>query len=131
MKNTENGTVKNTWSRRSVETGFLPDPWTVLFPVAGDTTSRITHQQWGQDRIVERPPRLDAHRTRGEQPKGEQGFALPVVSAFEALNTPRTERILIRNPGNPTGYMISRSELESLRSIVRKHDLYHFADVTD
>ncbi len=62
--------------------------------------------------------------------KGEQGFALPVVSAFEALNTPRTERILIRNPGNPTGYMISRSELESLRSIVRKHDLYHFADVT-
>gem|GEM_PF-3251108 len=54
-----------------------------------------------------------------------------MVSAFEALNTPRTERILIRSPGNPTGYMISRSELESLRSIVRKHDLYHFADVTD
>lgn len=56
------------------------------------------------------------------------GFALPPISAFEALITARTKGILICNPGNPTGYLYSRSELETLRSIVLKHDLYLFAD---
>ncbi|MBK7943780.1 MAG: pyridoxal phosphate-dependent aminotransferase [Flavobacteriales bacterium] len=56
------------------------------------------------------------------------GFALPSISAFEALITPKTKGILICNPGNPTGYLYSRFELETLRSIVLKHDLFLFAD---
>ena len=58
----------------------------------------------------------------------QEGFALPAISAFEALITPRTKGILICNPGNPTGYLYSRTELETLRSIVLKHDLFLFAD---
>lgn len=58
----------------------------------------------------------------------EDGFALPPISAFEALITPRTKGILICNPGNPTGYLYSRQELETLRAVVLKHDLYLFAD---
>lgn len=56
------------------------------------------------------------------------GFALPPMAAFEALVTPRTKGILICNPGNPTGYLYSRNELETLRDIVKKHDLYLFSD---
>lgn len=56
------------------------------------------------------------------------GFALPPVEAFEALITPKTKGILICNPGNPTGYLYSKAELEKLRDIVLKHDLYLFAD---
>jgi aspartate aminotransferase len=56
------------------------------------------------------------------------GFALPPISAFEALITPRTKGILICNPGNPTGTLYSRAELETLREIVLEHDLYLFAD---
>jgi aspartate aminotransferase len=56
------------------------------------------------------------------------GFALPPISAFEASITPRTKGILICNPGNPTGTLYSRNELETLREIVLKHDLYLFAD---
>jgi aspartate aminotransferase len=58
----------------------------------------------------------------------DDGFALPPISAFEALITPRTKGILICNPGNPTGYLYSRAELETLRAVVDKHDLYLFAD---
>ncbi|MBK8950277.1 MAG: pyridoxal phosphate-dependent aminotransferase [Flavobacteriales bacterium] len=58
----------------------------------------------------------------------QEGFALPAISAFEVLITPRTKGILICNPGNPTGYLYSRTELETLRSIVLKHDLFLFAD---
>ena len=58
----------------------------------------------------------------------QEGFALPAISAFEALITPRTKGILICNPGNPTGYLYSRTELETLCSIVLKHDLFLFAD---
>lgn len=58
----------------------------------------------------------------------DDGFALPPISAFEALITPRTKGILICNPGNPTGYLYSRAELETLRDIVQRHDLYLFAD---
>lgn len=56
------------------------------------------------------------------------GFALPVIADFEALITPRTKGILICNPGNPTGYLYSRTELETLRATVLKHDLFLFAD---
>ena len=58
----------------------------------------------------------------------ENGFALPPVSAFEAAITPKTKGILICNPGNPTGYLYSREELEQLREIVLKHDLFLMAD---
>ncbi|MCW5900514.1 MAG: pyridoxal phosphate-dependent aminotransferase [Flavobacteriales bacterium] len=56
------------------------------------------------------------------------GFALPPIDAFEALITPRTKGILICNPGNPTGYLYSQAELDTLRGIVLKHDLFLFAD---
>lgn len=58
----------------------------------------------------------------------QQAFALPPIDAFEALITPRTKGILICNPGNPTGYLYSQQELETLRDIVKKHDLFLFAD---
>jgi len=58
----------------------------------------------------------------------DNGFALPDISEFEKAITPRTKAILICNPGNPTGYLYSLEELETLREIVLKHDLYLFAD---
>ncbi len=58
----------------------------------------------------------------------ETGFALPPVENFEKLITGKTGAILINNPNNPTGYMYSRKELEKLRDIIKKHDLYLFAD---
>ena len=56
------------------------------------------------------------------------GFALPAIEKFEKLITPQTKAILICNPGNPTGYLYSKEELETLRDIVIKHDLFLFAD---
>jgi aspartate aminotransferase len=56
------------------------------------------------------------------------GFALPPIDEFEKLITPKTKGILICNPGNPTGYLYSQGELESLRDIVKKHDLFLMAD---
>lgn len=58
----------------------------------------------------------------------DNGFALPAIEAFEQLITPKTKAILICNPGNPTGYLYSKEELETLRDIVIKHDLFLFAD---
>lgn len=58
----------------------------------------------------------------------ENGFALPPIEAFEAKITSRTKAILICNPGNPTGYLYSREELETLGEIVKKHDLFLFSD---
>lgn len=58
----------------------------------------------------------------------ENGFALPPISDFEKLITPKTKAILICNPSNPTGYLYSREELESLRDIVLKHNLWLFSD---
>lgn len=58
----------------------------------------------------------------------ENGFALPPISDFEKLITPRTKAILICNPSNPTGYLYSREELETLRDIVLKHNLWLFSD---
>lgn len=56
------------------------------------------------------------------------GFALPAIEEFEKLITPQTKAILICNPGNPSGYLYSKEELETLRDIVIKHDLFLFAD---
>jgi aspartate aminotransferase len=56
------------------------------------------------------------------------GFALPGIEEFEKLITSRTKAILICNPGNPTGYLYSRNELETLRDIIIKYDLFLIAD---
>lgn len=58
----------------------------------------------------------------------DNGFALPPISAFEEKITERTRGILICNPGNPTGYLYSREELEQLRDLVASRDLWLFAD---
>lgn len=58
----------------------------------------------------------------------DNGFALPPIAEFEKLITPKTRAILICNPGNPTGCLYSKEELERLRDIVKKHDLFLFAD---
>ncbi|KAA3648562.1 MAG: pyridoxal phosphate-dependent aminotransferase [Bacteroidetes bacterium] len=58
----------------------------------------------------------------------ENGFALPAIEEFEKKITAKTKGILICNPGNPTGYLYSKEELEQLKAIVLKHDLYLFAD---
>jgi aspartate aminotransferase len=58
----------------------------------------------------------------------DTGFALPPIAEFEKLITARTKAILICNPGNPTGYLYSQEELNTLRDIVKEHDLYLFAD---
>jgi aspartate aminotransferase len=58
----------------------------------------------------------------------ENGFALPPIRAFEDAITPRTKAIMICNPNNPTGYVYSEKELESLREIVLEHDLFLFSD---
>jgi len=58
----------------------------------------------------------------------DDGFALPPIEEFVKLITPKTKAILICNPGNPTGYLYSKEELETLRDIVIKYDLFLFAD---
>lgn len=58
----------------------------------------------------------------------EDGFALPPIAEFEAKITDKTKAILICNPGNPTGYLYSEKELKQLEAIVKKHDLFLFAD---
>lgn len=58
----------------------------------------------------------------------DNGFALPPVQEIEKKITSKTKAIVICNPGNPTGYLYSKEELEQLRDIVLKHDLILFAD---
>ena len=58
----------------------------------------------------------------------ENGFALPPIEEFERYITPATKGILICNPNNPTGYLYSPKELEALRDLVKKHDLFLFCD---
>ena len=60
--------------------------------------------------------------------KIEEGFALPPMSEFEKLITPRTKGILICNPNNPTGYLYNRTEMNQIRDMVKKYDLYLFSD---
>ncbi|MBS1526785.1 MAG: pyridoxal phosphate-dependent aminotransferase [Bacteroidetes bacterium] len=58
----------------------------------------------------------------------ENGFALPPISEFEKLITPKTKAIFVCSPNNPTGYLYSREELEALKALVLKYDLYLFSD---
>ena len=58
----------------------------------------------------------------------DTGFALPPIDAFEQAITPRTKAIMICNPNNPTGYLYSMEELEVLRDICIKYDLFLFSD---
>jgi aspartate aminotransferase len=58
----------------------------------------------------------------------ESGFALPPIGEFEKLITPKTKGIVICNPNNPTGYLYSQDELEQLAELIKKYDLYLFAD---
>ncbi len=58
----------------------------------------------------------------------ESGFALPPMEAFEQAITDKTKAILICNPNNPTGYLYSKEEMETLRDLVKKYDLYLIAD---
>jgi len=60
--------------------------------------------------------------------KIEDNFALPPISEFEKLITPKTKAIIICNPGNPTGYLYSRDEIKKLAKIVLKHNLFLVAD---
>lgn len=56
------------------------------------------------------------------------GFALPPIEEFEKAITAKTKAIVVCNPNNPTGYLYSKEEMETLKQIVLKHDLYLFAD---
>ena len=58
----------------------------------------------------------------------DEGFALPSVERFEELITPRTKAILICNPNNPTGYLYTQKEMDQIRDIVKKYDLFLFSD---
>jgi aspartate aminotransferase len=58
----------------------------------------------------------------------ENGFALPPIADFEAKITPKTKAIVICNPNNPTGYLYSREEMEQLKELILKHNLYLFSD---
>ena len=58
----------------------------------------------------------------------ETGFALPPIGEFEKAITAKTKAIVICNPNNPTGYLYSAAEMETLKQIVLKHNLYLFAD---
>ena len=58
----------------------------------------------------------------------DSNFELPPISDFEALITPKTKAILICNPGNPTGYLYSKDEIQQLAALVKKYDLFLIAD---
>lgn len=58
----------------------------------------------------------------------KDGFALPPISEFEKVITPKTKGIMVCNPNNPTGYLYSKQELESLRDLILKYDMYLIAD---
>ncbi|SHI94053.1 aspartate aminotransferase [Mesonia phycicola] len=58
----------------------------------------------------------------------EDGFALPPISEFEKKITDKTKAIIICNPGNPTGYLYTKEEIEQLAALVKKHDLFLVAD---
>ena len=58
----------------------------------------------------------------------EEGFSLPKVEEFEKLINERTRAILICNPNNPTGYLYTRREMNQIRDLVKKYDLYLFSD---
>ena len=58
----------------------------------------------------------------------EEGFSLPPVEEFEKLISPKTKGIMICNPNNPTGYLYTQQEMNAIRDLVKKYDLYLFSD---
>jgi aspartate aminotransferase len=58
----------------------------------------------------------------------DEGFSLPPVEEFEKLITPKTKGIMICNPNNPTGYLYTHSEMNAIRDLVKKYDLFLFSD---
>ncbi|MDX9883819.1 MAG: pyridoxal phosphate-dependent aminotransferase [Prolixibacteraceae bacterium] len=60
--------------------------------------------------------------------KIEEGFALPPIEEFEKLISPKTKGMMICNPNNPTGYLYTREEMNKIRDLVKKHDLFLFSD---
>lgn len=58
----------------------------------------------------------------------EDNFALPAIAEFEAKITPRTKAILLCNPGNPTGYLYTKEEIEAIADLALKHDIFVIAD---
>lgn len=58
----------------------------------------------------------------------DEGFALPSLERFEELITPKTKAVLICNPNNPTGYLYTQKEMNQIRDIVKKYDLFLFSD---
>lgn len=58
----------------------------------------------------------------------EEGFSLPPIEKFEELINERTKGIMICNPNNPTGYLYSRAEMNQIKNLVQKHNLYLFSD---
>jgi aspartate aminotransferase len=58
----------------------------------------------------------------------DEGFALPPIEKFEELINERTKGIMICNPNNPTGYLYSRAEMNRIKRLVQKYDLYLFSD---
>ncbi|WP_320110504.1 pyridoxal phosphate-dependent aminotransferase [Draconibacterium orientale] len=58
----------------------------------------------------------------------EEGFVLPAIEEFEKLITPKTKGIMICNPNNPTGYLYTQQEMNAIRDLVKKYDLYLFSD---
>lgn len=58
----------------------------------------------------------------------EEGFSLPHIERFEEMITPKTKGILICNPNNPTGYLYNQKEMNKIRDLVKKYDLYLFSD---
>lgn len=58
----------------------------------------------------------------------DSGFALPAISEFEKVISPKTKAIAICNPNNPTGYLYARKEMEDLKELCLKHDLFLFSD---
>ncbi|PXV65093.1 aspartate aminotransferase [Dysgonomonas alginatilytica] len=58
----------------------------------------------------------------------EEGFALPPIEKFEELINERTKGIMICNPNNPTGYLYSRAEMNQIKKLIQKYDLYLFSD---
>jgi len=60
--------------------------------------------------------------------KIDNGFALPPIEEFEKVITPKTKAIMVCNPNNPTGYLYSKEEVETLGKLAKKHDLYLLAD---
>ena len=60
--------------------------------------------------------------------KLEENFALPPITEFEKLISPKTKAVLICNPGNPTGYLYTKEEIDQLAVLVKKHNLFLIAD---